>query len=284
MRQEEQGREELLEVGGRPISLRSWGSGRPSFLLLHGLTSSKECWRAVGPLLGECGRVVAVDLPGHGASPARDFSGNMSDYAALVRDVIAQLDLRDLTVVGHSMGAQIAMTVALETRARIERLVLVAPAGIETFSEAEAAKIRSLQTPELLRNFSRETLLRVMRALFFLEPVDLAAQVEGRLQRMASSDGEAYALSLSRSVDGMLGGRVYERLPSLRMPVLVLFGEEDLAIPNRLVHVGTSAEVAEKAQQALPQAQVIMIPRTGHMVPLEAPEALSREILRFASL
>jgi len=238
----------------------------------------------VGPLLGECGRVVAVDLPGHGASPARDFSGNMSDYAALVRDVIAQLDLRDLTVVGHSMGAQIAMTVALETRARIERLVLVAPAGIETFSEAEAAKIRSLQTPELLRNFSRETLLRVMRALFFLEPVDLAAQVEGRLQRMASSDGEAYALSLSRSVDGMLGGRVYERLPSLRMPVLVLFGEEDLAIPNRLVHVGTSAEVAEKAQQALPQAQVIMIPRTGHMVPLEAPEALSREILRFASL
>jgi len=238
----------------------------------------------VGPLLGERGRVVAVDLPGHGASPARDFSGNMSDYAALVRDVIAQLDLRDLTVVGHSMGAQIAMTVALETRARIERLVLVAPAGIETFSEAEAAKIRSLQTPELLRNFSRETLLRVMRALFFLEPVDLAAQVEGRLQRMASSDGEAYALSLSRSVDGMLGGRVYERLPSLRMPVLVLFGEEDLAIPNRLVHTGTSAEVAEKAQQALPQAQVIMIPRTGHMVPVEAPEALSREILRFASL
>jgi pimeloyl-ACP methyl ester carboxylesterase len=235
----------------------------------------------VGPLLAERGRVAAMDLPGHGASPAQDFSGNMSDYAAVVRDVIAQLDLRELTVVGHSMGAQIAMTLALETRARIERLVLVAPAGIETFSEAEAAKIRGLQTPELLRQFSRDTLLRVMRALFFSEPADLAAQVEARVQRMASSDGESYALTLSRSVDGMLGGRVYERLSSLRVPVLVLFGADDLAIPNRLVHVGTSAEVAEKAQQALPKAQVIMIPRTGHMVPLEAPEAVSREILRF---
>ena len=258
--------------------------GRPSFLLLHGLTSSKEGWGEVGPILAQRGRVVAMDLPGHGASPAQDFSGKMSDFAAVVRDVIAQLDLRELTVVGHSMGGQIAMTLALEPRARLERLVLVAPAGIETFNEAEAAKIRSLQKPELLRNFSREILLRVMRTLFFLEPSDLAAQVEGRLQRMASSDGEAYALTLSRSVDGMLEGRVYERLPSLRVPVLVLFGEEDLAIPNRLVHVGTSAEIAAKAQQALPQAQVILIPRTGHMVPLEAPEALSREILRFASL
>jgi pimeloyl-ACP methyl ester carboxylesterase len=181
------------------------------------------------------------------------------------------------------MGAQIAMTLGLETRARVERLVLVAPAGIETFTEAEAAKIRSLQTPELLRSFSRETLLRVMRALFFLEPGDLAAQVEARLQRMASSDGEAYALTLSRSVDGMLGGRVYERLSSLRVPVLVLFGADDLAIPNRLVHAGTSAEVAEKARKALPQAEVIMLPETGHMVPLEAPEALSRAILRFVT-
>jgi pimeloyl-ACP methyl ester carboxylesterase len=271
----------LLDIDGRTLATQTWGRGRPSFLLLHGMTSSKECWGGVAPALAERGTVVAIDLPGHGESPADDFSGTMTDFAAVVRGLVARLELTDLTLVGHSMGGQIAMTLALETPAQIQRLVLVAPAGIETFTAEEAARIRSLQTPQIQRTLPREILRRIMRGLFSSEPPDLDARVDARLERMASDRGEDYAVTLSRCVDGMLDGPVYERLSSLRLPVFVAYGEDDLAIPNRVVRVGSSTQILDKALAALPHARRVLFPKTGHMVPEESPALLSEEILRF---
>lgn len=269
----------MLSLNARSIGMQAWGSGKKSFLLLHGLSRSKACWRDVAPGLAAHGRVVALDLPGHGESPLADFSCAMRDFAALVREAIAALALEDLVIVGHSMGAQVAMTLLLDTPQVAQRLVLAAPAGIETFTQEEAALMRAAQTPEKIRAQPRSSVAKTIGAFTFSPPPDLEEQIAWRMNEMARSDD--LAKTISRCVDGMLAGRLFERLPTLRVPTLVVFGEEDRLIPNRYFHPGVTSATGAAALAAIPEAQLLMLPQTGHMVPEEHPQRLCEAILSF---
>ena len=128
-----------LRLHGHPVAYYAAGSG-PVVLLIHGITSSADAWRAVIPALAEHHTVIAPDLLGHGGSakPRGDYS--LGAYASGVRDLMAALGHERATVVGHSMGGGIAMQLAYQFPERVERLALVSSGGLGQGGRLGAAR------------------------------------------------------------------------------------------------------------------------------------------------
>ena len=105
------------------LAFEDVGTG-PPLLLLHGLYGSSSNWRRIAKALSDHHRVLSVDLRNHGGSP---WTATMS-YAEMAEDVAALIDRLDLdrpSVLGHSMGGKVAMTLALTDAPRVGRLIVV---------------------------------------------------------------------------------------------------------------------------------------------------------------
>src|SRR5512142_1758111 len=102
-----------LELHGERVAYRERGQG-PALLLIHGMAGSSETWRAVIPQLSKRYRVIAPDLLGHGqsAKPRGDYS--LGAFAVWLRDLLDELGITRVTVVGHSLGGGVAMQFAYQ--------------------------------------------------------------------------------------------------------------------------------------------------------------------------
>jgi pimeloyl-ACP methyl ester carboxylesterase len=124
-----------LILHGRRIRLHEHvpasGAHDEAIVLLHGIAGSAETWV---PVLDRCAtlgrRVLALDLPGHGASEAPRADYGLGAMASIVRDVLAVSGVRHATVAGHSLGGGIAMQFAYQFPEMCDRLVLVGSAGL----------------------------------------------------------------------------------------------------------------------------------------------------------
>src|SRR5919106_6359655 len=118
-----------IELHGHRVSYRVAGEG-PLVVLVHGITSTSECWREVMPWLADRYTVLAPDLLGHGesAKPRGDYS--LGAYASGIRDLLAAAGHERATFVGHSLGGGVAMQFAYQFPEMLERLVLVSSGGL----------------------------------------------------------------------------------------------------------------------------------------------------------
>ncbi|MEV4319378.1 alpha/beta fold hydrolase [Actinocrispum sp. NPDC049592] len=116
-------------VHGYRRAYRMAGSG-PAILLIHGISDNSATWAPILPALSSRYTVIAPDLLGHGASdkPRADYAA--AAYACGMRDLLTVLDVERVTVVGHSLGAGVAMQFAYQFPERCERLVLVGSGGV----------------------------------------------------------------------------------------------------------------------------------------------------------
>jgi pimeloyl-ACP methyl ester carboxylesterase len=122
---------ELQEISlhGNRMGFRTAGEG-PAVVLIHGMAGSSETWALILPPLGASARVVAPDMPGHGASakPRGDYS--LGALASGIRDLLIVLGIERATIVGHSLGGGVAMQFAYQFPERCDRLVLVSSGGL----------------------------------------------------------------------------------------------------------------------------------------------------------
>ncbi len=272
-----------LDVGGRRLAVLDTGGEGAPVVLVHGLGTNLSFWRETIPALEADGRrVVALDLPGYGLSDKEDVSGTMAGFADAVLGVMDALGLGQPDVVGVSMGGQIALTLALDHPDRVRRLALLSPAGIETFSDAEAAALKGLMTPEAVAATPEAQVAVNIAANFSAYDEARDGWIGAQRRAVAARDDfPDYAAANAASVAGMLDGPVFERLGRLKVPTLVLYGADDALIPNPYLHPAlTTADVAEAAR-AIPGAEVHLVPDAGHLVMLEQPEAVNAHLVRF---
>jgi pimeloyl-ACP methyl ester carboxylesterase len=253
----------------------------PVLLFVHGLGSNLSLWRDHVDAFPEH-RVLALDLPGFGVSEKADVPATMPFFANAVAGFLDAMNAETVTYTGVSMGGQIGMHFALRHPDRLDRLVLVSPAGIETFSEKDAAAIKGMTSAEGIMA-STDAQVQQSVALNFHEYTDdYAWLVEQRHALAARDDFPQYAEANARAVSGMLDGAVSDRLHEVDVPTLVLFGAGDKLIPNRFLHPDQSPEtVAASAREAMPEARVERVDAAGHLLMIERPERF-RELLRSA--
>jgi pimeloyl-ACP methyl ester carboxylesterase len=270
---------ETVTVDGRDLAVVDRGEGAP-LVFVHGLGSNLSLWRGALDAFDDTHRVVALDLPGFGLSDKEDVPGTMSFYADAVVGTMEALGIDDATVVGVSMGGQVALTLALEQPERLRDLVLVSPAGIETFTDQEAQTMKSMTTAEGIANTPDEQVRKNVAANFASWSDDYAWLIEQRDSLRQRDDFMDYARANAASVSGMLDAPVRDRLEEIEIRTLVLFGAGDKLIPNPFLHPNqTTASVAEEAREALPNATVELVDDAGHLLMLEQP-AVFHENLR----
>jgi pimeloyl-ACP methyl ester carboxylesterase len=269
---------ETIAVDGRDVAVVDRGDG-PVLLFVHGLGSNMSLWREALPAFAEDYRVVALDLPGFGLSGKDDVPGTMAFYADTVRQVMDALAIEQATYVGVSMGGQVGMTLALRHPERLRRLVLVSPAGIETFTDQEAQAMKDATSAEGIANTPEEQVQKNVAANFHEWSDDYAWLIEQREALQQRGDFMEYARANARSVAGMLDAPVRDRLGEIETPALVLFGAGDKLIPNRYLHPDqTTAAVADTARSSLPNATVELVDDAGHLLMLERPAVFHERV------
>lgn len=257
------------------------GQGKQTLLMIHGLGGNLSHWQRN---VLEPYRCIALDLPSYGLSSRRAYqppSDMLGFYADIIEAFIKQKKLRNVVLMGHSMGGQVAVLVALKQLKAVKQLVLVAPAGFETFTPAEAASLLSFAKPETFKN-QNEALVRASFKRNFVEmPSQAEALIQDRLMLAQCPTYEPYFKAVAAGVKGMLDRPVRADLGKISLPTLVIFGENDDLIPNKILHKSlTTAQVAAVASE-MPRAQWQLIPKAGHMVMYERPEAFNRLVEAF---
>jgi len=143
---------------------------RATLVLIHGLGSYMPVWTHNLDELAADSRVIAIDLPGYGKSSKANYEYSMAFYARVVDRLIDALHLQHVVLVGHSMGGQIAMTHALRYPGRAEGLVLIAPAGFETFGPGEGGWLATVVTKEFVMVTPTDAIVNNLATNFFTMP------------------------------------------------------------------------------------------------------------------
>ncbi|MEZ4966117.1 MAG: alpha/beta hydrolase [Saprospiraceae bacterium] len=267
---------------GVEIAYVDRGQGAYTLLFVHGLGTYLKAWQKNLDSLSGQYRCIALDLPGYGKSGKGDYAFGMSFFASHLQAFCEALDLQNVVLVGHSMGGQVAITLALQDDPRISRLVLIAPAGIETFSEAEKTWLKAVYTPEVIKNTPPEQIRRNFIINFFEWPDDAEFMYEDRMFLRETVEFDAWCRMLPQCVAGMLDEPVFGRLGQIDLPVLILFGENDALIPNPYLHKDQNTQqIAQLAQSGIPGSRLQMIPRCGHFVQWEQAAMTNQAIRAF---
>jgi pimeloyl-ACP methyl ester carboxylesterase len=266
----------LVEIAGAETYVVEAGEG-PGVVLLHGFGDTADSWRRVFPrLLGER-RVIALDIPpfGRSGSPSLNGTAPTEWYARLLEALGDELGLERFTVVGHSLGGAIALAFALERPHAVDRLGLIAPAGLGQGApwwwHAVAgrpinwAAFLRLPNPVAgqaikagVRNFLDGSLMYDARGME--DVIDYFVALHGGRRELEQ------LLAIGRSLIPGYDGTLVQRAGELECPVTVIWGREDKLAP---------VEHAEAFAAVVPHAEVEVLERCGHYPQIELPTRVS---------
>lgn len=273
---------EKILIASEEVAYIDEGSGDNTLIFIHGLSSNLEAWKKNVSELKEDYRCIALDLPGYGKSSRNNTSYSLKDYADFLKCFIESKQLKNVVLVGHSMGGQIAIHAVLSSPELFEKLILIAPAGIETFSEQEAAVLKSSYSSAIVVNSTPEQVTANYKLNFHTFPEDAKFMVEDRIKMKGAVDFPDYAEVVVNNVHAMLDEPVFNQLDKLAKPVLILYGNNDLLIPNRFFHPDQTIEsLVKDAEEKIPDLKVEIINEAGHFVNFEKPGEVNREIIKF---
>lgn len=248
-------------VDGIGIDLIERGQGRPLLFLHPGIGIERTA--PVLDHLARGARVLAPSHPGFGRSELPKWMNTVDDLAYFYLDFLEALDLRDVTLVGVSLGGWIAAAIAIKSTERLARLVLANPVGI---------KVSGRETRDVVDIFAITE--DEFNALAFCDPE------AGRRDYAAMAEADVIAAARNREATAryawspyMHDPKLVRRLHRIRIPTLFLWGSNDQVL---------SEAYGRAYCAAIPGAQFAAIERAGHFPHLEQPEAFARRVLGFA--
>jgi pimeloyl-ACP methyl ester carboxylesterase len=256
-------------VDGIGLHLTTWAADRPGarpLLLLHGLGDSWRAFARVAPLLAVQRPVYALDLRGHGRSDKPASGYTVADYARDVVGLLPQLGTPHLDLLGHSLGAAVALHVAVEQPERVAHLILSDPPIVldpasELYQNVGGALLA-------LKHEPWDTVVAQVAAARLAYPVsDPTLDAVMAQDLIATADGALQALRET----GLLEWTAW--LERLRTPTLVLAA--DVAVGGML-----RAE-ARPVLAAQAQLSCVEFPGCGHELALATPAAVVQAVSRF---
>jgi pyruvate dehydrogenase E2 component (dihydrolipoamide acetyltransferase) len=257
-----------LEAGAGGVGLHALLAGpndaATRIVFLHGLGGSLSTWTAVLGDFASDARVAALDLPGHGKSdkPEADaFDYSVAGMATAVGDAIVEAGLAPAVMFGHSLGAAVAIQLALHRPKLVRGLVLINGAG---FGTEINATLLDLVEGEPSRENARATL-----DLFFEDKRLVSNRaVDDMVLNRTGPGADTAQKAVATAAFAREGQRIglVERLGEVTTPTYIIWGESDRVIP-----VGHAAKAAE----AIKGSWLDVIPSVGHVPQIEAAATVS---------
>jgi pimeloyl-ACP methyl ester carboxylesterase len=258
-----------IMLHGRPMAYVQAGHG-PVLMLIHGIAGSWENWRAVIEPLARRHTVLAVDLPGHGASVPGAGDYSLGTLAAGLRDLLVALGHERATLVGHSLGGGVAMQFGYQFPEITERLVLVSSGGLgpEVSAILRAAALpgadRFIAGTAALGSTVGPVIAAAVRVVGLRPTADVEEVARGYAS-LVDRDRRTAFLTTLRGVIGTKGQRVHagDRLYLAEgVPVLIIWGSRDPIIP---------VQHGKNAHEAIPGSRLEIFEGIGHLPQVEAP-------------
>jgi len=253
------------EFAGIPLEITEAGHGRQLLFLHGGHPSGRLDPQArLVEALADNFRFIAPTHPGFGTTAAPPQLTTVDDLAYLYLDLLDALDLRDVVLVGASLGGWIAAEMAVKTTERISQLVLLDSVGIKV-GDREARDIADIYA----------ITDRQLAEIAYADPQKMARDTKSLPEQ------ELTLMARSRESTGRYAWSPYMHNPKLKarlhrigIPALVLWGEAD-----RIV----APEYGRSFAAALPDARFAVIESAGHFPHLEQPNAVAHHILDLLS-
>lgn len=242
-------------VNGLLTNYQKTGTGKP-ILLLHGWADSVRGWQAfMQKLSAEGYEVIACDLPGFGGTDAPPTAWDVTDYASFVCEFLQKLNVKPYAVIGHSHGGAIAVRAVGQKMLKPTKLVLLASAGVRTNNGpsglkfiAKAGKLLTAPLPKSLRTSMRKTLYTKAGSDMLI-----AEHLQETFKRIVKDD-------------------VCEDAAKIGLPTLLVYGSADTATPVRY---------GEKLHKAIVGSELIVLPKIGHFVHLDAEQEVLQHVKEF---
>jgi pimeloyl-ACP methyl ester carboxylesterase len=263
-------------VEGRAINLIDIGDG-PPLVFIHGLGGSWQNWLENIPHFARTHRVIALDLPGFGASemPREDIS--IEGYARIVETLLQQVGIEQATVVGNSMGGFIGAEMTVHFPVRVDRLVLVSAAGLHREQVASDPFVRSARYTKILLTWGtlqaqqrelvrRPRLRQAMLWMVAAHPEKLPATL--CLEQLKGAGKPGFYPALDALKDYELG----EGLREIQARTLIIWGDKDRLVPVRY---------ADEFERRIPGSRKVIFEDTGHVPMFERPVRFNREVEQF---
>ncbi len=271
--------------GDSKMAYSDTGNGTQTLIFLHGMGSNQKAWTKNVSELKDNFRCITLDLPGYGLSSPLPSVFEIGSVAQLVIDFISTLQLRSVSLVGHSMGGHISMEVARQAPELIDRLILIAPAGLERFEEKEIAVIEQFFTAELISGYPDEMIRKNFLINFYRMPEDAQFMMEDRI--LLKADQPKYlrwCQTIAETTCAIVKCNMLSHLEQLQLPVLVMFGRQDKLIPHHLVHPELQLDtILSTAMEKLEKGTLVLYDRCGHFVQWERAQEVNNQIVDFCN-
>lgn len=257
------------------------GISESVLLFVHGLGSYIKAWNKNIPELKKHFRCIALDLPGYGKSSKQIHNGSVSFYVGILNEFIAKLNLKNVSLVGHSMGGEITIAYTIKYPDQISNLILIAPAGFEIFYDQEIELLKKIISPEILFKTSNHQIRLNYQFNFFKMPLEVEDMITDRISIKTDEEFFNHCTIVSNSLFGLLTEPVFDHLKELNIPTLIFFGKNDLLIPNKSIHQTTTEEIALLGASKIKNSKVIMLEECGHFLQYEKPEQFNSQLISF---
>ncbi len=252
---------DTVSLQGIDLQVIRRGAG-PQLLLLHGGGGPQLSLPFFERLTAQFD-VIAPTHPGFAGSPIPEHFDGMDDLVYLYLDLMDALDLRDVILMGISMGGWAAAEIAVRNTSRLSKLILVDAVGIKAGGRdsRDIADVFGLPQDEVT-------------GLLFHDPSkapDLTTLTDAQMTEMAAN---RIALAMYTWEPYMHNPKLRHRLHRVQVPTLLIWGEDDGLVP---------VSYAEAYRALIPGAELVVIPKAGHVPQVEQPDLFCDHVCAFAS-
>ena len=238
----------------------------PVVVLSHSLGCSMVMWQPQLEVLESHFRVLRYDMRGHGQSEATEGAYTLEELAADLIGLLDALELNKVHFVGLSIGGMIGQCLALNYADRLRRLVLCDTAAIIP----EEAKLLFEERITRARDQGMEALVEGTLERWFTPPYlkQNSPEVE-RIRNQILATPVAGYIGCSKAIIGL---NYVERLPEIKMPTLIIVGEDD---------PGTPVAASEAIHQRIQNSKLAVLPSAAHLCNIEQADAFNAALLPF---
>jgi len=282
-----------FEMEGRPVRMaymdvKPENPNGQTLVLLHGKNFGSDYWANTLRTMSTYGyRVIAVDQVGFGKSSKPEIRYTFGLLAENTARLLDHLKLNRVTVIANSMGGMLGVHFARRYPERVVALVLENPLGLEDYVASippqqtpNLVKLEMAQTPASYRNF--------VKGYFPTWKPEYERFVEQFARVQLSGDYPRYAYVSALTYQMIYDGPIYNELPQLKVPTLLIIGQNDRTVfgrrfapPEVVRPMGNFPLLGRSAQQRIPGAVLKEFNGVGHVPHLEQPERFHAVIVDF---
>ena len=269
--------DDYLDLDGLRLHYVAAGDGEP-VVLLHGWPTSSFLWRNVMPEIAKGNRVIALDLPGFGLSDKPlDVSYSFRYFDRVLSDAFDALGLESTSLAVHDLGGPVGLYWACQHTERLQRLALLNTLVYPEVSWAVVLFVAACRLPGIRSYVASPAGLRFAMRFGVADRRRLTDEALANVQApFVSRDARRALLKAGQNLSPKGFKEIAAKLPSLDVPVRVIYGERDRILPD-------VAKTMHRVQGDLPQTEVTVLADCGHFLQEERPEEIGRLLAEFFS-